>query len=255
MAGPTDGRRSSARPYPQRMFRKRADRIRGISGSLDSSTALVVDAVTGAGPGVVRVLAEAGAAVLAGATDPAMLDVQLSRLNTMPIPVTPLAGGPATDESVDQLLSELPEKVDMLVVNPALDEGVTPLQPILTLARLVAAKMQDRGSTGSIVFVSSVERAGLAGSAAAFLRSEMEQMAVDFAPNGIRVNAVAAGPVGAGRRSNVLSSRATPLGHVTLHPVEVGKSVWFLLNENLSGGMTGTTLRIDRGASLLRPDW
>ena len=83
----------------------------------------------------------------------------------------------------------------------------------------------------------------------------MENLAAEYAPNGIRVNAVAPGPVGANRRDNPLSSRATPLGHVTVHPVEVGKAVWFLVNDELSAAMTGTTLKIDRGASLLRPEW
>jgi NAD(P)-dependent dehydrogenase (short-subunit alcohol dehydrogenase family) len=225
------------------MFRKKVNRIRGVSGSLEGSTILVADAAIGAGPGIVQVVAAAGASVRAAARDAAMLDVQLARLDSTPHPVT--AGTIDTD---------LSDQMDALVINPDLGDPDT-ISPLLALASAAATGMKDRGHDGSIVFVTGIARTGPAGPAAAMLQAEMQSLAAACAANGIRVNAVAPGPVGANRRGSPLPSRATLLGQTTVHPVEVGKAVWFLLNAQLSSGITGTTLIIDRGASLLRPDW
>ena len=233
------------------MFRKRANRIRGVAGSLEGATILVSDATVGAGPGIVRVLAEAGARVIAAAAESPSLDVQVHKLGDTPIPITTI--GEDLSATGDPIAA-LPALLTGLVANPELGDSDSVSRHI-ALAEIVARDMRDRGQTGGIVFMSGIERRGPAGPMAARIQVETENMAADMAPNGIRVNAVAAGPIGANRRDNPLSSRLTPLGHVTLHPVEVGKAVWFLLNERLSAGMTGTTLKIDRGASLLRPDW
>ncbi len=236
------------------MFRKRVTRIRGVAGSLEESTVLVVDAARGPGPGIVRVIAEAGAAVVAASADSASLDVQLSRLDTSPVPVTSVIADIKAAETAIGILSSLRKPVDALVVNPSPEDPDT-IQPLLELAGETTTQMQDRGHAGAIVFITGIDRIGPAGSAAAFLEAEVRDLAARVAPNGIRVNAVAPGPIGMNRRGNPVSHRATPLGHVTVHPVEIGKAVWFLLNDRLSSAMTGTTLKIDRGASLLRPDW
>ena len=83
----------------------------------------------------------------------------------------------------------------------------------------------------------------------------MQRLAREDAPNGIRVSAVAPGQVGTHRRNRPIVSRVAPLGHASVHPVEVGKAAWFLINEDLSAGITGTTIKVDRGATLLRPEW
>ncbi len=204
---------------------------------------LVVDATTGAGPGLVAVTAAAGAHVLAAAQDTAMLDVHLAKLEHSPVPVTALRR-PAT---VTGLAAQT---VTGAIINPPQD---TLDESYVELANGLAGGMRDRGETGSIVIISTIQsRSSQVG---AWYETAMETMAAEFAPNGIRLNAVSAGPVGANRRGNPKSSSATPLGHVTVHPVEVGKAAWFLLNDELSSGMTGATLKIDRGASLLRPEW
>ncbi|MDJ0665549.1 MAG: SDR family oxidoreductase [Acidimicrobiia bacterium] len=234
------------------MFRKRANRIRGVAGSMDGATILVADATVGAGPGIVRVLAEAGAKVIAASGDSPRLDVQIHKLGDTPTPVEAIGEDPSA--TPDDFIAGLPNPLTALVANPELEDPESVSRHI-ALAEVVATSMRDHGHTGSIVLMSGIERTGPAGPMAARIQVETENRAADLAPNGIRVNAVAAGPVGANRRDSPVSNRATPLGHVTVHPVEVGKAVWFLLNEGLSAGMTGTTLKIDRGASLLRPHW
>jgi len=236
------------------MFWKRADRIKGIAGSLTGSTVLVGDSVAGAGPGIVRTIAEAGAAVIATSADRAMLDVELSRARDTPGQITGLAVDPAVGSLADTVPTHLTAPLDGLVLNPRLD-STEDTRSWLALANALMSQMRDTGTTGSVVFITGINRRGPEGAAAAALQARVEDLAADFAANAIRVNAVAPGPIGANRRGRPRSHSATPLGHVTLHPVEIGKAVWFLLNDDLSAGITGATINVDRGASLLRPNW
>jgi NAD(P)-dependent dehydrogenase (short-subunit alcohol dehydrogenase family) len=175
-----------------------------------------------------------------------MLDVNLAKIESPPRPIVPV-GKPG------ELPASLPKRIDALVINPAETDQIDPIW--LDIAAAVARDMRDRGQTGSIVFVVPISRTGRDGSVSAFLLNEMENLAIELAPNAIRVNAVTCGPIGATRRGQPQSSRATPLGHVTVHPVDVGKAVWCLLNPELSAAITGAVLTVDRGASLLRPEW
>lgn len=240
------------------VFRKRADRIRGVAGSLESKVVLVADGTHGAGPGIVRVFAEAGAVVTVAGADSPTLDVQLGRLGNMPHPPTGVVSNAKTDVVRSQLLDALGKSVDILVLNPdhSFVDGPLPgPHAAVALATSVAQQMQDRGHAGSIIFVTGIATTGTEAAAVAFLNAEMERMARQLAANAIRVNAIAPGQVGSNRRGNPVSSRVSPLGHVSLHPVEIGKAAWFLANDDLSSGITGSTLKIDRGASLLLPEW
>lgn len=239
------------------VFRKRPDQIRNVAGSLDGRKVVVADGTVGPGPGIVRVLADAGASVhFFGSTEPT-IDVQLRALGHPPgaVTATALPGGWPPEGGTG------PEArpFDVLVANPShLDLISAPaaglLGPIeaMQYVETAASSLRDTGRTGAIVIVTGVDH-GESGSA--YLTAEMERLARKYAPNGIRVNAVAPGHVAANRRNRAVSSRAAPLGHVSVHPVEVGKAVWFLANEDLSAGITGSTLKIDRGATLLRPEW
>ena len=237
------------------MFRKRPDRIKGIAGSLDSKRALVVDGSAGAGPGIVRVIAESGANTSFAGPDHVAVDLLLPKLNDTPLPVV---GIPLEQHGLDALDESLDRIPFAVVVNPSsldLDEenGFGP-QDAVNLAKTAAARMRDAGRTGCVVFVTGIDQHGPTASAIAFVQSEMEQLARDVATNGIRVTAVAPGLVAVNRRGKPVSSRVAPLGHSTIHPVEVGKAVWMLINDDLSGGITGATITVDRGASLIRAE-
>lgn len=235
------------------MFRKRPDRIKGIAGSLDSKRALVVDGSVGAGPGIVRVIAESGASTTFAGPDHVAVDLLLPKLKDAPLPVVGIPLEQPGFDALEEFLDQMPYAV---VVNPSSmdldgEDGFGP-RAAARLARIAAEKMRDAGHTGCIVFVTGIDQRGPAASAIAFLRSEMEQLARDVAANGIRVNAVAPGHVAVNRRGKPVSSRVAPLGHSSIHPVEVGKAAWMLINDDLSDGITGATITVDRGASLIR---
>ncbi len=201
--------------------------------------------------------AAAGAHTTLASPDRVAIDLQLRKLEDSPRQVEKRVVGSATD--IDRLVNGEAPLPDGLVVNPshfALDSDTvfSPQQAVL-VAGAVTRGIRDAGRLGSVVFLTTIRHASVDSSGAAYLLAEMERLAHDVAANGIRVNAVATGQVAVNRRGKPISSRSSPLGHVSLHPVEVGKAVWFLLNEDLSGGITGATLTVDRGASLLRPDW
>lgn len=231
------------------MLRRKANRIRGVSGSLDGATVLVADAAVRAGPGIVRVLAEAGATVFAHSANAAELDVQLAQISVTPEPIMAM---PPSD--LARLVQLLPQPLDALVLNPPPAATHSELDTWLDFTREIAATMRDRGHAGAIAIVTGLRRSPEEGPTAARLRAETEELAIALAPDGIRVNGVAIGTTGASRKGRALSSRTTPLGHVTVHPVEVGKAVWFLLNDALSSAITGAWVTVDRGASLRRPE-
>lgn len=237
------------------MLRRRPDRIRGIAGSLDSKKILVVDGSAGAGPGIVRVIAESGAHTTFAGPDHVAVDLLLRKLAGTPSPVAGISLDQAGPEALDEALETT---LHAVVVNPSRlmldDDGIGP-QDTVRFAKTAAEKMRDTGRTGSVVFVTGIDQQGVAASAIAYLRSEMERLARDVATNGIRVNAVAPGHVAVNRRGNPVSSRVAPLGHSSIHPVEVGKVVWMLVNDDLSSGVTGATVTVDRGASLVRAEF
>jgi enoyl-[acyl-carrier-protein] reductase (NADH) len=248
------------------LFRRRPDRIRGIAGSLEGRTVLVADGCAGAAAGVVRVAAEAGAQTIMAAADHVAVDLQLRKLANTPGEVIGVATNSASGDRWDGLISAGERFPDAVVVNPATvtlkdrpaeEDAPAELGPhgAVELARFAAAGMRDRGLTGAIVYLIEIERFDPAAAASAYLQATMKQLAAEVASNGIRVNAIATGDVAVNRRDHVVSSRTAPLGHVSLHPVEIGKAAWFLINDDLSGGITGTVLKVDRGASLIRPEW
>jgi NAD(P)-dependent dehydrogenase (short-subunit alcohol dehydrogenase family) len=133
------------------------------------------------------------------------------------------------------------------------------------VGRAVARIMKEQGG-GSIVNVASI--AGLRGSKgrAAYGASKggvvtlTQVMAVDLAPFGIRVNAIAPGPV----ETPLVEALHSPevrrawIRHVPMRryakPEEIAGTVQFLLDETSSGYLTGEVIAIDggfRGAGMM----
>jgi enoyl-[acyl-carrier protein] reductase I len=128
---------------------------------------------------------------------------------------------------------------------------------LLPMARLAAPLMKDRH--GSIVALSylGAERAipsyNVMGTAKAALEQAVKQLALDLGPEGIRVNAISAGPIntvsarGISGFSNILKvyEQRSPLKR-NITQEEVGRAALFLLTD-MASGITGTTLHVDAG--------
>jgi NAD(P)-dependent dehydrogenase (short-subunit alcohol dehydrogenase family) len=258
------------------LLRRRPGKLTGISGSLTGRHVLVTGGAGLVGRGIVRVLAEAGAAVTITDIDPDALDRAVAAEARAAGPVVGALSDVRDPDAITALLDGLERPLDGLVNNVGLDPyGREPLDldletmrrvyetnvlGPLVLTREVLERFRSQDRSGSIVFITSIHQeilrrqAGYSSTKAA-ISMAMRELAYDAAPAGIRVNAVAPGHVAIGRRGNPVFSRGSPLGEVSLHPVEVGKAVWFLLNDDLAAGITGATLTVDRGMSLVTPRW
>jgi len=124
------------------------------------------------------------------------------------------------------------------------------------LARCAADVMAPGGSLLSLnwpVTGTTGPRDGLSEVIRAAQAASVRCLAEDLGPRGIRVNAIAAGPVCARSSGHRTSRHALPMSGRHRAPLrrdvtseEIGKAAVFLLSE-LSSGTTGTTLHVDAG--------
>ncbi len=131
------------------------------------------------------------------------------------------------------------------------------LRYFFLVAQATAASMMQRGKGGAIVGIASVDgqRAspmrGAYGAAKAGLISLVQTMAVEWAPNQIRVNAIAPGHIVTPRlydtpqRVEAYGKSLIPLRKRGT-PDDIGKAALFLLSD-LAAYVNGTTLDVDGG--------
>jgi NAD(P)-dependent dehydrogenase (short-subunit alcohol dehydrogenase family) len=237
------------------------------SEELAGLEALVTGATSGIGREVALRLAGDGAAVIVTGRDP--------RRGASTVEEIAAAGGRArfvpadlSDPIALRALADEVGAVDVLVNNagfswfgPTVDLDVDTFDALFAsnvrapyfLVAALAPKMVARGG-GSIISLSSMAgQIGLAGGAAygatkATLASMTRSWAVEFAAAGIRVNAIAPGPVytdGAAPDRIAALGATTPMGRAA-QASEIAQVVAFLASPRASY-MTGATLAVDGG--------
>ena len=124
------------------------------------------------------------------------------------------------------------------------------------IARRAAALMTGGGSMLTLTFSGStrvVPNYNVMGVAKAALEASVRYLAADYGPQGVRVNALSAGPVRTLAGSGVADARAVYNFQQRNAPLrksvsldEIGGSALYLLSD-LSGGVTGEVLHVDAG--------
>lgn len=131
---------------------------------------------------------------------------------------------------------------------------------LLPVARLAAERMTDGGSIMTMSFHAADKvypGYNIMGVAKAALENEVKQLAAQYGQQGVRVNAISAGPL------NTLSARGIS-GFTDMQQIhqdrspmrrnitqdEVGAAALFLASD-LSSGITGTVLYVDAGYNIM----
>jgi NAD(P)-dependent dehydrogenase (short-subunit alcohol dehydrogenase family) len=242
------------------------------NGALSGQKALVTGATSGIGRAVALQLARDGADVLVHGRDAARGAETVDAITA--------AGGMARFVAADlgdamdvQRLANDVGDVDILVNNagisvfrPTADLDIdtfdkmfaTNVRAPFLLVAAIAPKMAGRGS-GSIVSVSSMAgHVGLSGGAAygatkAAIESMTRAWAAEFSATGVRVNAIAPGPVYTSTPSGPEFIKAlgetTPLNRAS-QPEEIAEVVAFLVSPRASY-VTGATVAADGGRTAI----
>jgi NAD(P)-dependent dehydrogenase (short-subunit alcohol dehydrogenase family) len=229
---------------------------RGLGASIASAavdagwTVGVLDRDEDAAATTAAALGNAGTALVADVTDPGSVEVALDRF-------ADVTGRPAPDGLVCN--------AGIVRFGPLLDTSIEDWRAVVevnvtgtfVVARAVARRLVAAGRPGSIVTVTSMNgvapgpNAGAYGTTKAGIARLTQQMALEWGPRGIRVNAVAPGLIDAGMSEPIYAdpdirdrrSGAVPLGRLGTGR-DVAAAVLFLLSED-AGYITGTELLVD----------
>ena len=242
--------------------------------------------VSGAGGGgigttVTGMVARAGANVIAVSRSADNLDEHIGPLVAEGLAVVPVAADASTDEGIAAVLAAVREAPGRLygLVNVA--GGAAPstwmpatrvsrcdwrelftanLETMFFMSQAVAAEIRSGGGPGSIVSLSSISGMNTApfhvayGTAKAAIVAATRTMALELAPDGIRVNAIAPGVTEtAASRTYTDTDPERDRAAIAMgrrgRPEEQAGAILFLLSD-LSSYITGQTLLVDGGLDL-----
>ncbi len=260
-----------------------------MSLSIAGKTAIVTGAAKGLGLSVARHFQAKGANVMFADIDEAALEAEVGEEARGDGPVQMFSGDLREKLTIANLLSATIDHFDrvdilvnssrrMVVSDPLMpeDDAVESLwrENVLSSLRLSqmtakrmiahAEKAGDEGVIGSIINVSSIAatrtQRGLLGysMASAAIDQMTRSMAVELAPKGIRVNAVAFGSMMSASLQAALKDQpdwraeivaGTPMGRIA-SPDELSEVMQFLASD-ASGFMTGQIVTVDGGRGLL----
>jgi len=234
--------------------------------SLHGRTALVTGATSGIGRAAANQLAREGAEVIVHGRDPQRGEEVVAEIVRALGKARFIAADLSDPTEVRRLADEAGE-VDVLVNNagrawfgPTADLDVATydalfdsnVRSVYFLVAALAPRMAARGG-GSIVNVASmVANVGIAGAAAyggtkATLAAMTRSWAAEFSPRGVRVNAVAPGPVyTAADPARIEALGATTLLGRAAQAEEIAQVITFLASA-ASAYITGATIAADGG--------
>lgn len=248
------------------------------SSTLAGRTALVTGSTSGLGAGIAYALAAAGAhVVVTGRTrsrgDQVVAQIQSAGGRAVFIPVDFAAGAGTITDLAAAATDAVGGRLDILVnnvatlVQPAPTAAVTAQEIAATfgvsvttpflLTGLVAPSMAQRGD-GAIVNIGSIngiigaDGSALYGATKASVHLLTKAWAAEYGPSGVRVNAVAPGPIATERNEEFADGIARVLARVPSHRMssvaEVAATVVFLAGPH-ARNIHGTILNIDGGAT------
>ena len=245
--------------------------------SLRGQRALVTGGTKGIGEAIVRQFLDLGASVFIIARDPSLLQQQLDEYRQQGHEVEGLAtdvSQPGTATQIMEAVNETWGGLDVLVNNagtnirkptadytPAEYDHVlnTNMRSAYELSQAAYPLLKASATGGRIVMVSSVSglahtsSGSLYGMSKAAMLQLTRNLAVEWAPDGIRVNAVAPWYINTPLATPVLTNpekltgilKRTPMNRVG-EPEEVASVISFLCMP-ASGYVTGQTISVDGG--------
>lgn len=250
----------------------------GVSNEpLAGKVALVVGASRGIGAAIGAAMARAGATVVLAARDRRALAQRVAEIEELGGQALALQVDVLAEDSVQGLLEEVARRhgrLDAAVNNfagggrpPApladweaadFDSAVaTDLRGVFLCLKFQLRLMAKNPHGGAIVNMSSTAGEQGVGGLAGYVASKFgvggltRVAALDYAAAGIRVNAIAPGPIltdrlaAAGPRAREMAAAAVPLGRVGRVEDVAAAAVWLCSAQ--SGFVTGTVLAVDGG--------
>ena len=242
--------------------------------------------VSGAGGGgigttVTRMVAEAGATVVAVSRSKENLDEHVAPMAKRGLSVVPVAADASTDEGIAAVLDQVRRTEGNLYGLVNIAGGAAPatwmpstrvsrsdwrelfaanLETAFFMSQAVAAEIRSQQNPGSIISLSSISGMNTApfhiayGTAKAAIVAMTRTMAVELASDNIRVNAVAPGVTETAASRTYTGDdperdrKAIAMGRRG-RPEEQAGAILFLLSD-MSSYITGQTLLVDGGLNL-----
>lgn len=171
---------------------------------------------------------------------------------------------------IERFWSELQDPIDILVHAAGYQAPVcsfddatdaqwrrtfdTNLFGLMRIAQLVGVDWKKRRHPGSMIFIASAHHAITGGwpdyaASKAAVVMFMRELALEWAPWGIRVNAIAPGWVADPSELHATDFPHTPLGQCAIPPQTIASAALFLASDQ-SAFTTGTVMPVDGGLSL-----
>jgi NAD(P)-dependent dehydrogenase (short-subunit alcohol dehydrogenase family) len=249
---------------------------------VNGKVALVTGGSRGIGESIAKALGQSGAKVAIASRKMDGVAAAAERLRNAGVEVEPFACHTGKTDQVDALVAAVIArfgKIDVLVNNAATNPHFGPMltaddamfdktfevnaRGYLNMAKAVARHLVDRGAPGSLINVASImglaaaPLQGIYGMTKAAVISLTKTLAVELAPSGIRVNAIAPGLVDTRFAAAIVGNpdlidmekKRTPQARYA-QPDEIAGAALFLASDAASF-VTGHTLVVDGGRTIM----